>query len=154
MRQIITRLLKLLIKLGFLGRYHRFTYQGESLSLNKFYTQGHWGERDKIRKRFHDYFNPMIDNAPKDLFFERYYLLIFFNNRLDVDNVVGMEKVFTDCLKGRLVHNDNKQYYKGMMIFYDQSLPKNSIEFILIEVKQNDYNDKKRTRFRYNSKGH
>jgi hypothetical protein len=71
-----------------------------------------------------------------------------------VDNVVGMEKVFTDCIKGRIVTNDNKQYFKGLMIFYDQKLPKNTTEFILIEVNKNDYDDEKRTRFRHNSKSH
>ncbi len=62
-------------------------------------------------------------------------MLIFYNSRHDVDNVIGMEKVFTDCLKGTLVKNDGKAYYKGLMIFYDTTLPKNTFEFVILEAK-------------------
>ena len=57
---------------------------------------------------------------------------------MDVDNVVGMEKVFTDCIKGRLVEEDDKRYFKGLMIFYDHKLPHNTFEFVLIEKKTDD----------------
>jgi hypothetical protein len=153
MRKVVVRILRFLIKIGILGRSIGFKYQGESLSLNKFYSQGHWSERNKIKKEFAEKFNLLLTKA-KGSFFEKYYIVIFFNNRLDVDNIVGMEKVFTDCMKGVYVHNDSKQYFKGLMIFYDPFLPKQTTEFIVIEAKKDDYkDDQKRTRIRHNSKG-
>ena len=135
MRKLIVRFIKLLVKIGVFGKIVSFTYTGPGISLNKFYAQGHWTDRQAIKSDLKIKFDKLLKPAFGKVFFDKFYLVIFYNSRHDVDNVVGMEKVFTDCLKGTIVENDNRVYYKGMLIFYDDTLPKNTFEFVLIEGK-------------------
>lgn len=135
MRKFIIRLLRFFVRLNLIGRVISYTYQGEGLSLNKFYSQGHWRTRQNAKTEYREIFDKIIAASGKKFFFERFYMLIFYNSRHDVDNVIGMEKVFTDCLKGVIIKNDGKVNYKGLMIFYDESLPKNTFEFVLLEAK-------------------
>jgi len=136
MRKFIVRLLKFFVKLGLIGKVVSFRYEGEGLSLNKFYSQGHWRTRQNAKTKYKDIFDIIIKPAiDKKIYFETFYLLVFYNSRHDCDNVIGMEKIFTDCLKGRIVPGDGKVNYKGLMIFYDVSLPKNTFDFVLIEAK-------------------
>jgi hypothetical protein len=134
-RKLLIRLLRFFVKLGFIGKVASFKYTGKAVSLNDFYAAGHWKTRHDIKNEYKVIFDNLINKSGKDIFFEKFYILMFFNNRYDVDNVVGMEKLFTDAIKGRLVREDNKKYFKGLMIFYDEFLPPNTIEFVLIEIK-------------------
>ena len=94
-----------------------------------------------MKKDSKEKFDILLAKAKKSSRFDKFCIVIFFNNRLDVDNVVGMEKVFTDCLKGTIIENDGKRFFKGLTIWYDPSLPKQTTEFILIEIKKDDYDD-------------
>lgn len=132
-KKFIIRILKLLVRLGFIGKVISFTYNGEGLSLNKFYSQGHWRTRQSAKQEYKAIFEKILEPAEGKYFFEKFYMVIFYNSRHDVDNVIGMEKVFTDCLKGKIVRGDGKVNYKGIAIFYDKTLPKNTFEFVLIE---------------------
>jgi hypothetical protein len=150
MKKFIVRIVKFLIKLGILGRVVTFRYQGEMLSLNKFYSAGHWSTRHNAKGKFKNKFAPIIAPAIDKYFFDEYFMVIFYNSNLDVDNVIGMEKVLVDELKGQVVVNDSKRYYKGLVILYDKTLPKNTIEFTLIE---SHYNDKVSADKRRDTKG-
>lgn len=135
MRHFIVRILKLLVKLGVLGQIVSFKYNGPGISLNKFYIQGHWTKRQGIKNELRSKFEVILKPAIGKIFFDKFYLLVFYNSKHDVDNIVGMEKVFTDTLKDLIVKNDSKTYYKGMLIMLDETLPKNTFEFVLIEAK-------------------
>lgn len=150
MRKFIVRLLKIFSRLGFIGKIVSFKYEGEGLSLNKFYSQGHWRTRQNIKKEYKEIFDKVIEPAIGKVFLDNFYILIFYNSRHDCDNVIGMEKVFTDCLKDKIIAGDSRVNYKGLMIFFDLTLPKNTFEFILIESNYDEYkelkkNDKKPT---------
>lgn len=133
-RQFIVRILKLLSRLKIIGKVISFTYKGAGLSLNKFYSQGHWTDRNSVKQEYKAIFQNILKQAKGKYYFEKFYLLIFYNSRHDVDNVVGMEKVFVDTMKGDIIPNDGKVNYKGMMIFFDDNLPFNTFEFVIIEA--------------------
>lgn len=135
-RKLLIRLLRFFVKLGFIGKVTSFKYSGKAFSLNDFYAGGNWYARQSIKNEYKPIFEKLIQQADKGkLYFEKFYLLIFFNTRHDVDNVMGMEKIFIDTLKGNIIKEDNKTHYKGLMVFYDKLLPMNTFEFILIELK-------------------
>lgn len=141
MRKFIIRILKLLSKVKAIGRVISFTYQGRGVSNNDFYSSGHWSNRQQLKVKWRAIFTDLIKPAIGKYEFQSFYLLIFYKSRLDVDNVVGMEKLFTDTLKGTIIHDDGKKIFKGMMVFYDNSLPNHdTYEFVLIEA-----NDEKPT---------
>jgi len=133
-RKFIVRILKFLSRIKAIGKVISFTYKGEGLSLNKFYSQGHWRTRANAKTEYKLIFENIISKAKGKYFFDRFYMVIFYNSRHDVDNVIGMEKVFVDTMKGVMIKNDGKVNYKGIMIFYDDSLPNNTFEFVIIEA--------------------
>lgn len=133
-RVFIKRILKFLSRVKVIGKVISFTYRGPGLSLNKFYSQGHWTERNNAKQEFKGIFENILKQAKGKYYFERFYMVIFYNSRHDVDNVVGMEKVFVDTMKGDLIPNDGKVNYKGLMMFYDDTLPFNTFEFVIIEA--------------------
>lgn len=139
MRKFILRILRVLTRLNIIGNTIVFKYTGEAVSLNKFYAQGHWRTRQQIKEKYKALFSKVIDtNIPAEVL-DNFYLIIFYNSRHDCDNVIGMEKIFMDCLKGKIIVGDGRVNYKGVMIFYDITLPKNTFEFILIEGKYDEY---------------
>lgn len=134
-RKFIIRILRFLAKVKVIGRVISFTYQGQGVSNNDFYASGHWSNRHQLKLKWKTIFSELIKPAVGKYEFKAFYLLMFYRSRLDVDNVVGMEKLFTDTLKGTLVHDDGKKIFKGLMVFYDESLPKHdTYEFVLIEA--------------------
>ena len=123
------------------------SYKGPSVSLNKFYSQGHWGTRSAIKKKYRKIFDEIFSQSSELKWMDQFFLIIYYNNRCDCDNVTGMEKVFIDALKHEVdkegivtrlgfVRDDSKRYYKGMLIFPDDDLPYNTVEFNLFEKKK------------------
>lgn len=145
MRQIIGRLVRICVKLKLINIVTKITYTGPGVSLNKFYSQGHWSTRSNIKKKYRKIFDKLTSTNSKMRWMDRFSLIIFYNSRHDLDNVVGMEKVFVDSIKREydketgevlrpgFIHDDSKKYYRGLSIFPDENLPNNTFEFILIE---------------------
>jgi len=106
-------------------------YTGEIPSLNDVYSGKHWTSRYKTSKLFHELFSILIKrNLSKHN--GSFSLYVFYNSRHDVDNIVGIEKYFTDALvKSGYVKGDNKNYYKSVTYCYNTELPKNTVEFII-----------------------
>lgn len=145
LRPLVSRLLSLCKRLKIIKNVVTITYQGKGVSLNKFYSQGHWGTRSAIKKKFRKIFDELFVESKDLVWMDQFALVIYYNSRHDLDNVVGMEKVFMDALKretdkqGRLirkgyVEDDNKKFYKGMVILPDTDLPTNTFEFHLIDL--------------------
>ncbi len=146
MKDYIFRGIKYLLENNVLGKVVKIRYQGQGVSLNKFYKQGHWSSRAALKNEYGAKFDKLFEEAEDLAWMESFYLVIFYNSRHDVDNVVGMGKVFVDALKrtfdteGNVVRpgyvaEDNKKFYKGLAIFPDNSLPRNTFDFILLEPK-------------------
>jgi hypothetical protein len=111
---------------------HKIVYQGKGVSLNDYYSAGHWSRRSKIKNTYKVIFNDLFTEANLS-HMEKFSLVIRYNSRHDVDNVTGLEKVFIDTLREEWVKEDNKKYYRGYMVFPDEELPTNTFEFYLIE---------------------
>ena len=111
-------------------------YEGKSLSLNSFYVGGHFSRRTRIKKEFKGYFKELFERTEGLVFMNKFFLIMYCNNRLDVDNNVGLEKIFMDTLRENgYIKDDNKKHFKGLFIFVDGNLPSNSTEFVLYEIK-------------------
>jgi hypothetical protein len=146
MKEYIVRGIKYLLENNILGKVIKIRYQGKGVSLNKFYKQGHWSTRSQLKNEYCEKFDKLFETS-KDLeWVESFYLVIFYNSRHDVDNVVGMGKVFVDAFKRTLdaegnivrpgyVMEDDKKHYKGLCIIPDKSLPYNTFDFIILEPK-------------------
>ena len=147
MRKFVTRIIKFLVRIGFFGDVVKIVYRGKGVSLNQFYSQGHWGTRSALKKKYRKKFDELFANSRNLRWMNKFSIIIFYNSRHDLDNVTGMEKVFVDALKKEVdsqtgevirsgyIEDDNKKFYKGMSIFPDESLPTNTFEFLLIEHK-------------------
>lgn len=117
-------------------------YKGKALSLNDFYSQGHWSKRSSVKNKYKAIFTALIEDSPL-AWMDKFYLIITYNSRHDPDNVVGMEKIFVDTLKqdtrdGDIIKDgyiidDNKNFFKGLCIFPDDTLDRNTFRFILID---------------------
>ena len=92
-------------------------YEGKAISLNDFYQSKHWSHRQKLKKKF----NAIFRNLFKEFRigrYEKFEITIYYNSRLNPDNVIGLEKVFTDTLnKYNHIEDDTKKYYKGVSIY-------------------------------------
>ena len=146
-KELVTRFIKLLIKFKIVGKVVTITYQGPGVSLNKFYSQGHWGTRSAIKKKYRKIFDTLFAQEEKLIWMDEYALVIMYNSRHDLDNVVGMEKVFVDALKQETnkdgvvtrygyVKDDSRKYYKAMTILPDPTLPTNTFQFHLIDLSK------------------
>lgn len=142
-KDIIVRFIKLCKKLSIIKNIYVVTYTGKGVSLNQFYSQGHWSTRYNIKRKYRKIFDKLFQDSELR-WMDTFSLIIFYNSRHDVDNVTGMEKVFMDALKHEetsegevirygFIHDDSPQYYKGMHIVPDKTLPTNTFKFVLIE---------------------
>jgi hypothetical protein len=112
-------------------------YEGKAFSLNQLYAQGHWSIRKNLKDKYEKIFAKLMEDAESKgqlKSFEQYYLVIFYKSRHDVDNVVGMGKVFADTLTGRYVNNDNQKHYRGFCTFVDDDLDQNVFDFMIIDI--------------------
>ena len=133
-RKFILRILKLLIKTNILGRVITLKYTGTGLSLNTFYASNSWYTRQQAKNDYKGRFQSAI-NELSGITLNKFYVVIFYNSKHDVDNVVGMEKIVVDSLRESVVYGDQPEYYKGLCIFYDKALPFNTFEILIIEEK-------------------
>jgi hypothetical protein len=139
---IILRFLGLAERFGMVRAIHKITYVGQGLSLNQFYAGGHYMIRKNLAKKYKAIFRPMFKSLPQ---IKKYSILLTYNSRMDVDNTVGMTKVFVDALRTETdkklkvvtykghVDDDNKNFYKGLFLIPNDSLPYNTYEFYIIQ---------------------
>ena len=133
MAKVIRRLIELFARLGIIGGHTKLVYTGELFSLNQLYSSGHWRTRSNLKKKYREIFGSLIKeyNPVKK---NKFSLIIFYNSRHDPDNITGMEKMFTDVLKTEgVIIDDSKKYYKLYCVVPDSSLPKDTLNFYLID---------------------
>lgn len=119
-------------------------YQGPGISLNDFYSQGHWHKRVGIKNKYCAIFRGLIEKAGVEII-DKYSLSCIYNSRHDPSNISGMIKLFEDALAGNksrvnktfkydpLIEDDSKKFCKGIHIVPDLSLKINTFKFILTE---------------------
>lgn len=121
-------------------------YTGKGVSLNDFYSQGHFYKRNELKKKYAKIFSELIADSGL-VPIEKYILTCYFNSRHDTSNVAGMVKMFEDTLAGdhnrrkgfgiyeypRMIPDDSKKYCLGIEIYPDLELPANTFKFIIKE---------------------
>lgn len=119
-------------------------YVGQGVSLNQFYSQGHYYRRNEIKNKYTDIFRGLIEDSNVE-FLDKYKITCYYNSRHDPLNVAGTIKMFEDALAGcynrkkkeykypPLIKDDSKEYCKGIEIYPDLKLKNNSFKFIIEE---------------------
>jgi len=133
MRKYFEQLLVVLKKKGEISGFKKVVYQGGIPSLNDLYGSKHWTSRHKDSVKYHETFTWLLRaglGLPKKKA-SKFMVFIFFNSRHDTDNIVGIEKYFTDMLVNLgYVEGDNKKFFRSLVIVPDEKLKKNTVEFV------------------------
>ena len=114
-------------------------YNGRIPSHNDIYGTKNWRSRYSASQKYHQLFLTLFkqDKLPK--YKHQFCIDIYFNSRHDVDNIVGIEKYFTDSLvRGGYVVGDDSKYFKKLTINYDGSLAKNTVKFVITFYKDDN----------------
>jgi len=138
MIELIFRFLSLLAKFNIVETPIKIVHKGAFPSFNDIYESKHWTTRYNLTQKYHKLFAILIKEAavPK---IEKFSLLLTFNSRHDVDNIIAMEKFFTDTLvKCGCIAKDNTKVFKALHIIHDNKLEMNEIDFYIIPHKQHD----------------
>lgn len=123
--------------LGVMGRFRnvdkvfKVVYVGKGVSLNDYYTSGHWSKRANLKNKYKKIFTELLEKSEMEKV-DKFSILVRYNSRHDVDNVTGLEKLFVDTLKGTYIKEDDKKFYRGYMVFPDEQLKTNTFEFYII----------------------
>jgi hypothetical protein len=129
MHLIIRRLLKLFTS-------YSIIYEGVGVSNNLFYAGGSgqsgWRVRAGIKAKYSKIFGWLIKPVPK---LEQIACLVFFRSKHDCDNVVAMQKLLLDSLKGQKIVDDNTKHVLMTAQIYDPTLKHNTFEFVIIKLK-------------------
>lgn len=119
-------------------------YVGKGISLNTFYSQGHYYKRNQIKDEYTNIFRKLQEDAGVE-YIDKYKITCLYNSRHDPLNVAGTVKMFEDALAGcynrrtlsfkypPLIKDDSKAYCRGIEIYPDEALEKNTFKFIIEE---------------------
>lgn len=102
-------------------------------SDNAYYAGKHWAVRKKDADYWHNMVRACMDRqgVRKRPFEKPVEILLFWNDRLDVDNHSIMGKMIVDAMKGRLIQQDSRKWVKGVShAFHDRG------DFIWVEVRE------------------
>jgi len=121
------------INLPDIDKHWSIEYHDDIFSLNKLYEQGHWSKRKNLKDKYKKIFIKLLHDSDIEKC-EKFYIVILYNTRHDVDNIVGVEKVFVDTMKGVLIPNDGKKNFRGLMIFPDETMAKGSLRIIVARI--------------------
>lgn len=115
-------------------------YRGVGVSNNQFYQSKSFHVRNRIKDKYHEIFSVLLaEQMPKkglNLPISDMHLSVGFRSRHDVDNVVGLVKLFVDTLvnRGYLV-DDNKNHFTSLEIKFRPEFPHNCFLFEIFEKK-------------------
>lgn len=128
---IARRFLRLLLVFGIYKRNYKITYTGEASSANKIWSSVHWSVRQAIAQKFHEIFTILLLEA-KVKPMKEMCIILFYNSRFDCDNTSTLAKVLADTIKEKYLVDDRTEFYKGLALVFDDSLPKNTYEFNIL----------------------
>jgi len=108
------------------------TFEGKWVSSNQL-RNNHWRKNQGLKESFRKTFCVLLEEAGMS-WMERFGITVYYNSRLDTDNVTGGLKFLIDTMKNRYVADDNKKYFRRLCIEPDESLPKNTYIIIIEEI--------------------
>ena len=108
------------------------TYKGSIPSLNSYAGGKNFYAKAKVIKDIKSALRLLCIQAGFHKV-NKFCVEVEFNSRHDVDNVITVEKIFVDSLKGRYIKEDNKKFFTGLCIKYNETLPMNTFILSIIE---------------------
>jgi hypothetical protein len=112
---------------------YSFTYSGQGLSSNKWYSGMHWTKRQKLKEEWKAKFYPLIC-ASGILPMPALRLSLRYRSKFDADNCTAMIKLLIDQIKGWFIPDDTPKYFRGFAVEYDETLPHNTFIFTFTEL--------------------
>ena len=82
--------------------------------LNAYYAGKHWSARKRDAEELHTLVILCMKNAriPRNQFKCPVEVKFYWNDGLDVDNHAALGKAFVDAMKGYLLPDDNREWFK------------------------------------------
>lgn len=101
-------------------------------SLNSIYAGKPWKERRGDANEWHMIVAVALQRSRviRKMFDKPFEITIYWNDVLDVDNHAYMGKMIVDGLRGRLIPDDRKKFFKKVAHAY------HSEDYILVEVAE------------------
>lgn len=100
--------------------------------LNAIYAGKHWSKRKKDGEYWHWLVMSELSRQRirRKIFKNPVKIVMYWNDRMDIDNHAYMGKMIVDSLKGHLIVDDTRKYFKGVSHeFWDG-------KEILVEIKE------------------
>ena len=107
---------------------------GKLYSMNAIYAGKHWTERSKDKELWHSIVRNELrkQKVPEQIFDKPVKITFSWHDNLDIDNHSYMAKMIIDAIKGYLIKDDNKKWFKEVTHkFHDK--PYISVELTEIE---------------------
>lgn len=122
----------MIIDLSKFKKHYVVIYDGKTISDNLFYSAKHWAVRAGMKNDILKYFTIKFLQA-KIKPMSEIALVVKYNNRTDCDNNSIIGKMMVDSLKhcGYIV-NDDKRFYRTRVTIFDETLPKQTVEFHIL----------------------
>jgi len=107
-----------------------FEFEGAWPSVNDLRNK-HWRTLDGLKNTIKKKYTVLIlQQKPKKM--NKFRVSVVYNSKLDPDNVTL--KFLVDSLKGIVIVDDNKKYFRGFEINPDESLKHNTYIVTVTEV--------------------
>jgi Holliday junction resolvase RusA-like endonuclease len=108
-----------------------FQWKDNHVSLNQWYSGKHWTTRVKLKDKWMAFYEGLFNQYDK-FCFDTFQIKVSHNTRLDIDNMIPTCKLCADFMKenGWCIEDD-KRYFKKLIIEVDDELPKNGIKVVI-----------------------
>lgn len=86
----------------------------KEFGLNRYWAGAHWSVRKRNADAMHDTVAVVLTNAhiKRNTFGKPVKITFWHNDRLDIDNHAVIEKLIVDSIRGWLLDNDDKRFYR------------------------------------------
>lgn len=109
-----------------------FKYEGRGISLNEA-MGSNWQRKYEKKMLVQSAMLVLLQKREdKDKVYNQFKLSVRYNGNFDIDNTVATAKIFVDCLRSAgMAVDDTKEYYRGICLSFDDSLPKPTYIFTI-----------------------
>lgn len=107
-------------------------------SLNAYWSGKHWANRKKDADFWHGFVRAQLyqQKIPRRVYDCPVEITFFWNDGLDIDNHAAMAKMIVDALKGWVIENDSKRFYRRCVHDFHNE------PFVLVQIKPIERNGK------------
>ena len=112
----------------------KIKFSGRGISTNEAYSKGYRNRHGKgvlLKTQF-----ASLLRSHRDMFFDKFEVIVTYNGRFDIDNTVATIKVFIDVMRSEgIVTNDTKEFFKKLTVKFEPEQENPSYVFHVKEVE-------------------